>query len=148
MSYPSRRSAAAKRVREALKPPSGLVVFGGVVVSFLSTQLTGTTILGRIGGVGLALVAAFGVAALAIATIYRVFPHVRLAWRPILRGTLTAAGSISVLSLAFTIYLSYGTDFQSHYATSGVAALVLFSVWLFLSNALLLVGFKVALGTD
>ncbi len=125
-----------------------LLLFGGVVVSYASTQLIGGGALGQLAGAVIALATAFVVAALALAVIYRVFPQIDLGWKQISAGTLLAAGSISLLSFAFAAYLNYGSDFKAHYATSGVAAVVLFAVWLFLSNALLLVGFKVALETD
>jgi hypothetical protein len=41
-----------------------------------------------------------------------------------------------------------GTDFEHRYATSGLAAVVLLGVWLFLTNALILVGYQVALELD
>jgi hypothetical protein len=58
---------------------------------------------------------------------------------------VTAAG-VSVLTLAFAVILGTGADFKEHYAISGVAGLVLLAVWLFLANALLLVGFRAARG--
>jgi uncharacterized BrkB/YihY/UPF0761 family membrane protein len=36
-------------------------------------------------------------------------------------------------------------NFQDHYATSGLAGIVLLALWLFLSNALVLIGYRVAL---
>lgn len=125
-----------------------LAVFGGVLVSLIGTQIAGASPAGRAAGILVALAAAFLVAAVTIAVIYRVFPRIRLSWSSILKGTLTAAASVSVLSLAFSVYLSYGADFRARYASSTAAAVVLFGVWLFLSNALLLVGFKMALETD
>jgi hypothetical protein len=35
--------------------------------------------------------------------------------------------------------------FEEHYATSGLAGLVLLALWLFLSNAMVLIGYRVAL---
>jgi uncharacterized BrkB/YihY/UPF0761 family membrane protein len=80
-----------------------------------------------------------------IGLIYWIFPPVRLGWRPTLAGMAAAAGSISVLSLAFTLYLTLGANFEQHYPTSGIAAFVLLAVWLFLANAMVLVGYKIAL---
>ncbi|HJP64776.1 MAG TPA: YhjD/YihY/BrkB family envelope integrity protein, partial [Actinomycetota bacterium] len=79
------------------------------------------------------------------ALIYWIFPPMRLGWRPVLTGAATTAGFISVISLAFTLYLSLGANFDQHYATSAVAAFVLLAVWLFLANAMMLVGYKLAL---
>ncbi len=50
-----------------------------------------------------------------------------------------------MLSLAFSIYLGVGANFKEHYATTGLAGVVLLGVWLFLSNVLVLAGYTVAL---
>ena len=65
--------------------------------------------------------------------------------RAVIRGTVTAAGSIALLTLAFVVYLRVGADFTTRYATSGLAAIVLFAGWLFLANALVLIGYTAAL---
>ena len=82
--------------------------------------------------------------ALGVALIYRIFPPERLSIRQIIRATLWSAATISLLSLAFTVF-ARAASFQKHYGTAGVAAIVLLAVWLFLANALLLVGYRVAL---
>jgi uncharacterized BrkB/YihY/UPF0761 family membrane protein len=58
----------------------------------------------------------------------------------------TATG-VSVLSLAFALYLTFGANFQERYASSGIAGIVFLAVWLFGSNAWLLLGYRVALRT-
>jgi uncharacterized BrkB/YihY/UPF0761 family membrane protein len=40
------------------------------------------------------------------------------------------------------MYLIYGSDFEEHYATSALASVVLFGVWLYLSNALILLAYR------
>lgn len=55
-----------------------------------------------------------------------------------------AAVGVAVLSLVLVLYVNLGANFADHYVSSGLAAVVLTAVWLFLSNALLLVGFKAA----
>jgi membrane protein len=122
-----------------------LFVAGGIVGSYAGWVILGSTPAIRVAGFVLALVAAFLGAGGAIVLIYWVFPPQRLGWRPILAGTGAAAGSISVLSLVFTLYLTLGANFQEHYATSGIAAFVLLALWLFLANAMVLVGYKIAL---
>jgi hypothetical protein len=52
-----------------------------------------------------------------------------------------------VLSFGVILFLGLGANFQAHYATSGLAGLVLLAVWLFLSNALVLTGYRMALQT-
>jgi uncharacterized BrkB/YihY/UPF0761 family membrane protein len=115
-----------------------LFAMGVLIASFAGTSLAGGSWLGTLLGWVIALTTGFAVAAVAMALIYRVFPPVKLKWNAIWRGVLTAGISISVLSLLFTIYLELGSDFQAHYATSGLAGIVLLAVWLFLANALLL----------
>lgn len=116
----------------------------GLVASYL-----GTTLFGRGGGARLAgwlLSLAFGFIAstIAVAAIYRLFVPRPLSWAAIGRGAATAAAAISVVSFVYVVFLNTGVDFQNRYATSGLAAVVLLAGWLFLSNALILVGFQVA----
>jgi uncharacterized BrkB/YihY/UPF0761 family membrane protein len=122
-----------------------LFVIGVLIASFAGTSFAGEGWLATVLGWVIASGTGFSVAAIAMALMYRVFPPVRLKWSAIWRGVLTAGISISVLSLLFTIYLELGSDFQAHYATSGLAGIVLLAVWLFLANALLLVGYETAL---
>jgi hypothetical protein len=49
-----------------------------------------------------------------------------------------------VLSLGYVVFLNVGADFERRYATSGLAAIVLLALVLFLANALMLVGYEVA----
>jgi len=79
-----------------------------------------------------------------VASIYRIFPPERMSLRRIVKGTIWSASTISLLSLAFTVFASTA-NFSQHYGTTGVAAIVLLGVWLFLANALLLVGYRIAL---
>lgn len=122
-----------------------VLVIGGLVGSFAGFAFLGDGGIAAIAGWALALVAGFVGAAVAVALILRIFPPIRLAWRAIAVGTAVAAGGVSLISLAFTLYVSLGANFQQHYATSGLAGVVLLAVWLFLSNVFLLVGFQAAL---
>jgi uncharacterized BrkB/YihY/UPF0761 family membrane protein len=122
-------------------------VLGSLAGSFAGSEALGSSGAGRIVGYAVALATGFLSTALALVLIYRVFPPGRLSWRDVFRATLTGAAGISVLSFLFVIYLSVGANFEDHYATSGLAALVLLAVWLFLSNALVLAGYRVALET-
>jgi YihY family inner membrane protein len=122
-----------------------LFVMGSLLGSYVGTALLGGSTLDEVLGVGLAFVLGFVGTAIAVALIYRLFPPERLELRAIVHGTIWSATTISLLSLAFTLFVDLGANFQEHYGTSGVAALVLLAVWLFLANALLLVGFRVAL---
>lgn len=120
-------------------------ILGSLVGSFAGTKALGSSGAAKIVGYAIALATGFVAAAAALVLIYRIFPPQRLRWGQILRATLIAAAGISVLSLVVVLILSLGANFQDHYATSGLAGIVLLAVWLFLSNALVLVGYRVAL---
>jgi membrane protein len=125
-------------------------VFPVLIVGSLAGSLAATGAFAegwlRVVGWVLALVAAFVGAAASVAVIYRIFPPQRLPWSGILRGTIVTGVGIALLSLAFAVAIGLGADFETHYALSGLVGIVLLGVWLFLSNAVLLVGYRVAVG--
>lgn len=123
-------------------------VLGSLIGSFAGSEALGTKGVARILGFGLALATGFLATAIGLVLIYRIFPPAKLSWRAALRATLTAATGISVLSSLFVAYLSAGANFQEHYATSGLASLVLLALWLFVANVLLLAGYRVALEAE
>jgi uncharacterized BrkB/YihY/UPF0761 family membrane protein len=114
-------------------------------VAAVALGLSGHGVAGAVIGIVLAAAIGFAGTAVGVALIYRIFPPQRMPLHAILHGTLWSATAITVLTVAFGLVLQSGANFQEHYATSGVAVLVLLAVWLFLSNALLLVGYKLAL---
>jgi uncharacterized BrkB/YihY/UPF0761 family membrane protein len=79
-----------------------------------------------------------------VAFIYKVFPQTPLGWRPTIHGTLVAAASISMLSIAYVAYLRFGANFERRYASDALAAVVLLGLWLFAANIALLVGYRTA----
>jgi membrane protein len=125
-----------------------VVLLPMLTVGTLAGALAATTVFAegflRILGWVLALSVAFVGAAVSVAVIYRIFPPEKLTWRAVARGTLVTAVGIAVLSLAFALLVGLGGDFQRHYGVTGFAAIVLLGVWLFLANAVLLVGYRVA----
>jgi membrane protein len=120
-------------------------ILGSLIGSFLGTVALGSDGVARIVGYALALATGFLAASVGLVLIYRIFPPTRLTWRQIFEATLVAATGISVLSFLLLLFVGLGANFQAHYATSGLAGLVLLAVWLFLSNALVLTGYRVAL---
>ena len=122
-----------------------IFILGSLIGSFVGTKALGSAGAAKIAGYAVALGTGFLATAGALFLIYRIFPPRRLAWDQVLRATLIAAAGISVLSLVFVLVLSLGANFQDHYATSGLAGIVLLALWLFLSNALVLIGYRVAL---
>jgi YihY family inner membrane protein len=123
-----------------------LFVLGSLIGSYAGTALLGEGAL-RILGFALAFFTGFVGTVVGVALIYRIFPPDPLPRRSIVHGTVFAASAISLLSLLFTVFINLGADFEQHFATSGVATVVLVGVWLFFANALLLLGYLVALDT-
>jgi len=122
-------------------------VLGSLIGSFLGTVALGSDGIARVVGLALALATGFLAASVGLVLIYRIFPPQRLTSRQIFRATLVAATGISVLSAGFVMAVVLGANFQDHYATSGLAGLALLAIWLFLSSALVLTGYRVALET-
>jgi membrane protein len=105
-------------------------ILGSLIGSFLGTVALGTDGLASIVGFVLALATGFLAASVGLVLIYRIFPPKRLSGRQILVATLVGAAGISVLSFLFILFVALGANFQEHYATSGLAGLVLLAVWL------------------
>lgn len=122
-----------------------LFALGGLVASYLATALVGDSGPMIVVGWAVGLAVAFVFVTLTVAVIYRVFGPDDLGPKVLLHGAAACSLGVALLSIAFTIYLRVGADFQERYASSGLAAVILLGVWLFLSNVLLLVGYKVAL---
>ena len=120
-----------------------IFVLGSLLGSYAGTAVVGDAVWERVLGIALALLIGFVGTAVGVALIYRIFPPERMPLRQIAKGTVWSAATISLLSLAFTVFASTA-NFSEHYGTAGVAAIVVLAVWLFLANALLLVGFRIA----
>ena len=119
------------------------VVLAGLAVATVGPRLLGKGALATAAGWALGLALGFLVVASLAALIYRLFTPEAISWGRIVRGAATAAGGVSLVSLGYAVFLQVGADFEKRYATSGLAAVVLLAVWLFLANALLLVGYRV-----
>lgn len=122
-----------------------LFVLGGLIGSYIGTTFLDGDGLEQAIGIVLALATGFLGVAGAIALIYRIYPRERLEWPAILKGTLFASAGVSIVSAGLTAYLTFGADFQQHYASSGLAGVVLLALWLFCSNALILMGYQLAI---
>jgi uncharacterized BrkB/YihY/UPF0761 family membrane protein len=120
-------------------------VIGSLAGSAAALGLIGHGVAGRIAGVAVAALIGFAGTAIGMALIFRIFPPQPMPLHAVVRGTVWSAATITFLTVAFALVLNVGVNFQQHYATSGIAMLVLLAVWLFLANALLLVGYKLAL---
>ncbi len=120
------------------------LALAGLVAAYFGTAVVGDGSLARIAGWVLGLAFGFAASAAAVGVIYRLFAPISLGWESIARGAVAAAAAISMVSLGYVIFLNSGVDFQHRYATSGMAAVVLLAFWLFMTNALILVGFQIA----
>jgi membrane protein len=118
-----------------------------LVLATLVASYAGAAALGDTGaevavGLTLAVAAGFTTTVAAVALIYKVFPRTPPDWRATLSGAAIAAGSISVLSAAYVAYLRLGANFERHYASDALAAVVLLGLWLFAANTALLIGYR------
>lgn len=120
-----------------------VMTIGTLLGAFAGTALFADGVTAVVGWM-VAPVLAFVAAAVGLAAIYRIFPGERLGRRPIARGVVTAGTGIAVLSFVLALGLGAGADFKEHYALSGVAGIVLLASWLFAANALVLLGYLVA----
>jgi membrane protein len=116
-----------------------------LVLSYVVSIVLGDGGPARVAGWMLSLVVGFAATLAVTALIYRVFPHTTPPWDALVKGAAVAAGAIAVLSLAYVVYIGTVADFEQRYVTSGLAAVVLLALWLFLANAFLLVGYQVAI---
>jgi membrane protein len=92
----------------------------------------------------LALVAGFTAGFVTLGIIYVVFGPDHLQWSAVAQGAAAASGAIAVMSLGYVIYLGQGADFEEQVAGTGLAALVLLALWLYLANAIMLTGYSLA----
>jgi membrane protein len=121
-----------------------VLVLGSLVAGYVGAAALGDSGVEIAIGLAVALASSLTATVATIALIYKVFPHHPPGWPATLRGALVAAGSISMLSVAYIAYLRLGVNFEQRYASDALAAVVLLGVWLFAANAALLVGYRVA----
>lgn len=122
-----------------------LAVLAGVL---MGPRLLGEGLAAKAGGWALTVVVGFVSIAAMTGLIYRVFATDSRSWTGIAQAAATVAAGISLLSMGYVVFLRTATNFEQRYASSGLAAVVLLAVWLFLANALLLVGYRLAREQD
>lgn len=125
-----------------------LFVLGGLGAGYLSVGLLEDGGLLTAIGWAVAIVSGTAVTWAAIAALYWWFGPAELNVRALLSGAGGAALAIAVMSLGYLVYLSYGTNWEERVAGTGLAAVVLLCLWLYLTNLLLLAGYCVALAVD
>jgi uncharacterized BrkB/YihY/UPF0761 family membrane protein len=119
-----------------------LLTAGALLASYLGTTILGVEDLRSSAGSVGALVGSLVITAAVLALIFRVLPPNRLPSGQAVRASVIAAVGTSLLSLGVWLFLVYGSDFEEHYATSALASVVLVGVWLYLSNALILLAYR------
>ena len=123
------------------------LALAGLIAAYAGRAVVGEKGVGLVLGWALGLAFGFAASVMAVAGIYWLFAPGALGWAAIGRGAVAAASAISVVSLGYVVFLDLGADFERRYATSGLAAIVLLALWLFLANAIVLVGFQIARDT-
>jgi membrane protein len=134
----------------ALALVGGMPALGlaGLISAYLGTALLGDGGLASVLRWVLAVVFGFVASTAAAAAIYKLFSPLPVRAGGLVQGAATAGAAISLLSAGYAVFLRFGADFEHRYATSGLAAVVLLAIWLYLSNALILVGYQVAQELD
>jgi membrane protein len=122
-----------------------LFVLGALGAAYLSTGLLGDGAAGTIAGWALAIVSGTFISWVAIVALYWWFGPAELAFRALAVGAAATAVAIALMSLGYLVYLAYGTNWEERVAGTGLAAMVLLSLWLYLANLLLLGGYCLAL---
>lgn len=123
-------------------------VLGALGAASVSTGLLGDGPAGTVLGWLVAVVSGGAITWVAIMALYWWFGPADLTFRSLAEGAAAAAAAIAVMSLAFLVYLAHGTDWEERVAGTGLAAVVLLSLWLYLANLVLLAGYCVALAVD
>jgi membrane protein len=123
-------------------------VLGALGAAYVSTGLLGDGALGTAAGWAIAVVSGTAITWVAIAALYWWFGPAELSFRSLAEGAAVTAVAIAVMSLGYLVYLSYGTNWEERVAGTGLAAVVLFCLWLYLANLLLLAGYCVGLAVD
>ena len=92
----------------------------------------------------LALLLGFAGGFVMLGVIYLVFGPDQLPLEAAAQGAAAASGAIAVMSLGYIVYLGQGADFEERVAGTGLAAVVLLALWLYLTNIILLTGYSLA----
>lgn len=119
-----------------------VLVLATLVASYVGAAALGDTGAEVVVGLTLAVAAGFTTTVASVALIYKVFPRTSPDWRATLRGAAIAGSSISVLSAGYVAYLRLGANFERHYASDALTAVVLLGLWLFAANTALLIGYR------
>lgn len=116
-----------------------LLVAAALAIFSFGPDLLGSDDLALTLLAGVAAVAAF---ALVVALLFSLFQLRDTAPSDIALGALVTTGLQVVVTGGYVAYLELFADFESRYGASQLAVAVLLGLWLLLSNAVLLVGYR------
>lgn len=141
----------AKGVRGRLLSLLLLAVLPLLVLTGLAAVATLPDLLGfgpfaQVLGVYLTFLVCWAAATALLAVTYRWFSPVTLDWRPLLWGAASTGSFLSGMSLGWVLVLRFGVSVGRAYGGSALAGqLVLFAIYLYLVQAVCLVGFALTL---
>jgi len=139
-----------RRVRGLKARLSALVIVGMLpllVLSGIALLFVGPRLLPDAGPwltVVSALAVWVGVAVL-VAAVYTLFRMRDTTPGDVAVGALVAATLMGVATGGYVVYLELFADFEENYGSTGLATAVLLGLWLLLTNAMLLVGYRLML---
>lgn len=116
-----------------------VVVFAGLAVFSFGPELLGTT------GLPMTILSAVLAAGLFAGLVSLIFSLFRLrdtSPSDVVVGALLTTGLQVLVTGGYVLYLELFADFQDTYGSSQLAVLVLLGLWLLLSNAVMLVGYR------
>lgn len=122
-----------------------LLILSALVVVVLLPPLLGEGLAVRLLGLAGAGVLASAGMTVFLALLYGLFSPAEVAVRATVRGAAVAAAAITAISIGYGAYLTLGANFEDRFGSSGIAAIVLLGLWLYLANGSLLTGYKTAL---
>ena len=119
-----------------------LVVFGGLAVLYVVPRLAS----GRTWPLTAALAVGtlLALAAL-IALVFQLYTVRDTNWVDVVVGALVATALIAAVSGSYLVYLEVFADFRERYGRTSLATAVLLGLWLLLTHAMLLAGYRVML---
>lgn len=117
-----------------------LVVLGGIPLAFVLTRLWEGGLAGTLAGLGVGLLGGVVVGTLLNAVLYHAFTSEDLGWARTLPTAAVVATATSLTSVGFVEYVRLAS-LEQRYGSATLAMVLLFGVWLFAVNVLLLAGY-------
>ncbi|TVR21741.1 MAG: YihY/virulence factor BrkB family protein [Ilumatobacter sp.] len=125
-----------------------LLVMGGFAALSLLTGLIDGGPIGTLIGWTVAIVVGAAVTWAAVIALHWWFGPADLSFRSLATGSAVAAAGMAIMTPGYFVYLAYGTNWEERVAGTGLAAVVLLCLWLYIANLLLLAGYCVAVSLE